>query len=43
MFPGVKVGTAVAVRKGIRRNHLDFRLFVSVEATASACRLEIAK
>jgi hypothetical protein len=32
-FPGRKGGTAVTVRKGIPRNHVDLPLLVSIEAT----------
>jgi hypothetical protein len=31
--PGIKGGTAVAVRKGIPQNHVDLPPLVSVEAT----------
>jgi hypothetical protein len=32
-YPGMKAGTAVAVRKGIPHNHVDLPPLISIEAT----------
>jgi hypothetical protein len=37
--PGIKAGTAVAVRKGIPHNHVDLPLLISIEATGVCIRI----